>query len=168
MRNLPGLIDAICDAYDNPNFVPKVIDGQQVTYCNYAANSIAQAMGCLDFWDPHSQEPLNADAIFAFLKGSPEWTEADMSKCQDLANQGSLVFAAANSLMLGQAHGHICVVRPGLPKDSGKFGSCPSVLNIGGENFIGRAKKGPLTGMACGVNEAFIEKPIFFVWRQSL
>lgn len=158
MKSLPKLIDAICDVYDNASYNPK--DG--VTYCNFAADDIARAMGCKDFLHK------NADEIFEFVSHSQEWTEIPMAQAQATANQGSLVFAMANTVMLNAAHGHLCVVRPGLEKNSGKWQKCPAVMNVGIENFIGRAKRGPLTGMAAGVNEAFVPLPKFFVWRPSL
>lgn len=158
MKNLIGLIDVICDVYDNTSYSPK--DG--VTYCNFAASDIAMAMGCKDFVNK------NADEIFDFVRHSQDWTETFMAKAQGIANQGTLIFAMANSQMLGQAHGHIAVVRPGLEKNSGKWDKCPSVMNIGSENFIGRAKRGPLTAMPVGANEAFVPLPKFFLWKPSL
>lgn len=158
MKNLIGLIDIICDTYDRQDLQPK--DG--VTYCNIACDAIAQAFGCKYL------AGKTADEIFDFFKASEDWSETTMDKVQELANQGSLVFAIANSQMLSQSHGHICVIRPGLEKNSGKWIKCPAVLNVGGENFIGRAKKGVLTMMPVGLNEAFVDVPKFYVYRKSL
>lgn len=158
MKNLIGLIDIICDTYDRADLQPK--DG--ITFCNVAADAIATAMGCKDFTGK------NADQIFEFVNTSSQWDEIQMADAQWIVNEGSLVFAVATSEMLGQSHGHICVVRPGLEKNSGKWGQCPAIMNVGAENFLARAKKGPLTGMPCGINEAFVPEPHFFVWKNSL
>lgn len=158
VRNIIVLLEAIVDCYDDSSLQPK--DGQ--TFCNVAAGRIATAMGCKDF------AAKTADQIFDLVKISPDWEEVQMAQCQTLANQGSLVFAIANSTMLTQEHGHIACIRPGMPKPSGKWGSCPSVMNIGGVNFIARAKSGPLIGMPVGVNESFVPEPKFYAWKPSL
>jgi hypothetical protein len=158
MRNLLGLFEAVCDVYDDVTLAPR--DGQ--TFCNVAANRIATAMGCKDL------AAKTADEICAFVATSPDWSEIAFDRAQDLANQGSLVFAMASSTMLEQSHGHICAIRPGLPKNSGKWGLCPSVINIGGVNFLARAKSGPLIGMPVGLNEAFVPLPKLYAWRPTL
>jgi hypothetical protein len=158
MRDLITLIDSICEAYDRPDFQPK--DG--TTFCNMAVTMIADTMGCKDL------DFKTADEIIAFIANNPDWNEMDMSRVQDLANQGSLVVAGLDSEALKQEHGHVVVIRPGKLVYSGKWGPTPRCLNIGAENFLARAKKGPLTAMSCGVNEAFVEKPKFWVWRPSL
>jgi hypothetical protein len=153
------LIDIICDVYDNPKYLPRE-DG--TTFCNLAAQDICHAYGCNDF------DGKDADQIYNFVRNSPNWKVQGMHDVQILANVGTLIFAVIPSVVLRQAHGHICVVRPGKLKDSGKWGLCPSVMNIGAENFIGRAKRGPLTGLPCGVNESFVPIPEFFAYVQSL
>jgi hypothetical protein len=158
MKDLIKLIDIICDVYDNAAFIPS----GGVTHCNEAAQTILHAFGCKDF------DEMMADDIFVFLKKSPDWSEIPVDRVQEISNQGSVVFAIATSQMLGQDHGHICICRPGIPKNSGKWGMVPCVMNIGAECFIGRAKRGPLTNMPCGINEAFIPMPKFYLWRLSL
>lgn len=159
MKNLIGLFDAICETYDDPQLVPKS-DG--TTFCNYAVSNIASAMGCQDLKDK------TANGIIAFINTSPDWSLVAFNQAQDMANQGSLLIAGLESKDLNQSHGHVVVIRPGKPCYSGKWGPTPRCLNIGAENFIARAKKGPLTGMSCGLNEAFVEVPKIFVWRLSL
>lgn len=159
MRNLIGLIDAICDVYDNPDLQPK----GDVTFCNIAVSVVAEAMGCKDLTGKM------ADDIMKFVESSPDWSDIPMEKAQDIANQGSLIIAGLTGAELDQAHGHVVIVRPGLPVYSGKWISkVPRVLNIGAENFLARAKRGPLQGLPAGVNEAFLPLPKFYVWRQSL
>lgn len=159
MRDVVTLIDSICDVYDNPRFLPTP---QGTTWCNEAVGVISEAMGC------HDLSGKMADEICEFLESSADWSDVPLVKAQDMANAGSLLVAALDSAALKQSHGHICIVRPGKPVYSGKWGLCPRVLNVGGENFLARAKKGPLTNQPVGLNEAFVELPKIWVWRQSL
>jgi len=158
-RDVITLIDAICDVYDNHAYMPTP-DG--ITFCNLATTAVAVAMGCKDF------QGKTADEIVAFISSSEEWSAIPLEKAQDIANQGSLVVAGANAKTLGQAHGHIVVIRPGKPCYSGKWGLTPRVLNVGAENFLARAKRGPLTNQPAGLNEAFVNMPTIWAWRQSL
>lgn len=159
MRNIITLIDAICDAYDNKDFSP-TSDG--TTFCNIAVSAVCSVMGYTGFMG------LTADQIVDNIPTNPDWSPVPMEKAQDLANQGSLLIAGLDGKAMGQAHGHVVVIRPGKPCYSGKWGQTPRCLNIGSENFLARAKRGPLVGMAAGLNEAFIEMPKIYVWRQSL
>lgn len=158
MRDLITLIDSICEAYDRPDLQPK--DG--VTHCNQAVCMVADAMGCkdLDFKD--------ADEIIYFISNNPDWQEIQMNQVQEMANKGSLCIAGLDSRALNSEHGHVVTIRPGRPVYSGKWGPTPRCLNIGAENFIARAKRGPLTAMSCGLNEAFVPMPKIWVWRPSL
>lgn len=158
MRDLITLIDTICEAYDRPDLQPK--DG--VTHCNEAVSMIADAMGCKEL------DLKSADEICEYMENNLDWQKIDIKQAQDMANQGSLVIAGLDSKALGQEHGHVVVIRPGKAVFSGKWGLTPRCLNIGAENFIARAKRGPLTAMSCGVNEAFQPLPLFYVWRPSL
>lgn len=158
MKDLITLIDSICEAYDRPDFVPA--NGE--THCNQAVSMIADIMGCktLDF--------KSADEIVTYIAANPDWQEIQLSQAQDMANQGSLCIAGLDSKTLNDTHGHVVVIRPGKVVYSGKWGPTPRCLNIGAENFLARAKRGPLTAMSCGINEAFVPLPKFFVWRPSL
>ena len=158
MRNLPGLIDALCDVYDDPTMTP----AGGATFCNFAVQRIAKAMGCNDL------AGMTADEMAVFMANSPDWEERSIGDVQALANQGSLIFAVATSQALDKSHGHICTIRPGNAILSGKWGMTPRCVNIGEENFIGRAKRGLLQGLPCGVNEAFQPMPLFYAWKPSL
>lgn len=161
MRDLLGLIDAICDAYDNQAFIP-LADG--TTFCNQGVTYVAEAMGYKGFTDK------NADEIVELLSSSDDWSLVPMEKAQELANQGSFLISGLDSKTLGQSHGHVVVIRPGKTVYSGKWATnlCPRVLNIGSENFISRAKKGPLTNQPCGLNESFQPLPKIWAWRPTL
>lgn len=158
MKDLITLFDSICEAYDRPDFIPK----NGITYCNQAVDMVAGAMGCHDF------EMKNANEIVEFMVSDSNWQEIKMNQAQDMANEGSLCVAGIDSATLKQEHGHVVVIRPGKQVYSGKWGLTPRCLNIGEENFLARAKKGPLTAMSCGLNEAFQPLPQIWVWRPSL
>lgn len=158
MKNLIGLFDAVCEAYDNLSFQPK--DG--VTHCNEAVAYIADAMGCKDL---HHK---TADEILTHITENADWSIVDFVKAQEMANQGSLLVAGLPSIELKQSHGHTVILRPGKACFSGKWGVTPRCLNVGSEMFLAKAKKGPLIGMSCGLNEAFGPMPRIFVWRPSL
>ena len=159
MKDLLTLTDSIFDVYDNQAYLP-LPNG--MTFCNLGVTAIAVAMGCNDFYGK------TADEIITFVETSKNWSPIAFEAAQDTANNGSLVVAGLDSKVLGQAHGHVCVIRPGKVCYSGKWGKTPRVMNIGAENFVARAKKGPLTNQPAGLNEAFVEMPKIFVWRPSL
>lgn len=159
MKNLIGLFEAVCETYDRIDFKPSP-DGS--THCNQAIHAVAQKLGCDDL------AGLTADEIVAFLGTSSDWQLIDMSAAQAYANQGSLVIAGLSSTDLKQSHGHVVVIRPGIPCDSGKWGSVPRCLNIGAVDFLARGQSGVLMGMPVGVNEAFIPRPKFWLWSKSL
>lgn len=177
-NNLIRLIDAICVAWDNPSYYPEFENGVlKKTWCNYFVAEVAKEVGCNDFFDPVTQHPMMADDIIRVMDGSDSWQEIRVAgldpgqmaialkAVQMWANQGYFTIAAASSASLGSAHAHVCVVRPGQMKTSGKWGAVPSVANCGKEQFIGRAKSGPMKGEPVGVNEAFIQMPKFFSWK---
>lgn len=159
MKDPIALIDAILDVYDNSKMLPEP-DG--TTHCNQAVDAVSQAVGY------NGLAGKTADEIVSFLSTSLDWQLIPITQAQDLANEGSLLIAGIDSKALGQDHGHVVVIRPGKPCYSGKWGLTPRCLNVGQENFIARAKKGPLTNQAAGLNEAFIPLPRIWVWRGSL
>lgn len=186
MRDRNELVDAILTAYDNASYAPEYQDGKLVrTYCNLAANEIAQKLGCHDLWNEAQKRPKTADEIYDFMAShsdpkktdeflwqefqvstlQPEFREVNFQAIQFWANGGYLVFAVQSSYNIGSSHGHIAIVRPGTMKTSGKWGKVPACMNIGGENFIALGKNGPMKGQPVGINEAFREIPRFFAWR---
>lgn len=155
-----ALIDAILDAYDNQAFLPNPVTG--VTHCNQAVTSVCDAMGYLGLGG------LTADEIIGKIQNNPDWSLVPIDKAQEFANQGSLLIAGLTSDELKQGHGHVVIIRPGKEVYSGKWGKCPRVLNVGIENFVARAKKGPLTNQPCGLNESFVDLPKIWVLRSTL
>lgn len=164
MKNLPKLITAVLEAYENPAFAPVVKDGKIVeTFCNEAVQRVASKMGCEDF------ARMTADEICQFLAQKKGWQEVLMRDCQFLANQGTLVIAGLPAQTLGGAHGHVCVVRPGEQVWSEHWKSMvPAVMNIGGQNFILRFKMASGEVIEAGVNGAFQMIPRFYAWEASL
>lgn len=191
MPDFAKYVDAICAAYDNTDYTPVFDNGKLIkTFCNYAVNEVARAMGCDDFIEPNTSEtplPMDADDICDFLNNNsdsdsqspkpwleikidptqPDNTKIQMGTIQTWATKGYLTVACAKASELKQDHGHICVVRPGLLKMSGKWGAVPSVMNVGGENFISLGRSGVMKGRPVGVNEAFQILPRFFVWKNG-
>lgn len=150
-RNI--LIDACCQAFNNPAWLPKQTPTGLVTRCNYAVTFIADRMGCKDFWPKGAKEPMLANAMIDFMDKSPDWKAIEKPKVQEFANAGCLVIAAAKA----NPHGHVVVIMPGLEQSSARFVSAPACVNVGGTNFIGK-----------GVNWAFRELPGFYLWRKLL
>lgn len=159
MRDLITLIDTISDVYDNQAYAPTP---EGITFCNLATTAVVVAMGSKDFYG------MTADEMIAFMSSSQDWSEVPFEKAQDMANQGTLLIAGLDSKTLKQEHGHVAVIRPGKACYSGKWGLTPRVMNIGAENFLARAKHGPLTNQPAGLNESFVELPKIWAWRPSL
>jgi hypothetical protein len=62
------------------------------------------------------------------------WLKVSGDVAQNHANEGALVVAAQKK----EGHGHVCVVIPGLLKESGSWGKmAPIVMNVGKDVFIG-------------------------------
>ena len=177
-NNLIRLIDAICVAWDNPAYYPEFENGVlKTTWCNYFVCEVAKGTGCEDFFDPTTHQPMMADDIIRVMSASDMWQEIRVAgldpgqmaialkSVQVWANQGYLTIAGASSASLGTAHAHVAIIRPGIMKDSGKWGKTPCAANVGKENFVGRAKSGPLKGEPCGLNQAFVQMPRFWAYK---
>jgi hypothetical protein len=137
------LIDACCEAYDNPAYQPR----SGMTFCNQAVQFVAEKMGFTGF------QSMMANEMVALMKNSPEWTVIPLEEAQARANQGHLTIAG----MQEQPHGHVAVIRPGLETYSDKWAmSVPKVINVGSTNFIGK-----------GLGWSFRDKPEVFVWTGS-
>jgi len=137
------LIDACCEAYDNPAYQPR----SGMTFCNQAVQFIAEKMGYTGF------QSMMANEMVAQMKNSPEWTVVPLEEAQTNANQGRLTIAGLQE----QPHGHVVVIRPGLEAYSDKWAmSVPKVINVGSSNFIGK-----------GLGWSFRDKPEVFIWTGS-
>ncbi len=83
MKDRNVLIDAILSAYDNEAYQPVYHDGKLVsTFCNLAANEIAQKVDCQDLYDETLHRVRTADEIYAYVSSHPtQWQEI---KCATL------------------------------------------------------------------------------------
>lgn len=165
MKNLPLLIEAISQARDNPAFEPRHDNaGNLITYCNEAVKSVLHFFGCKEL------DGLMASQMVEYMSSRPvTWKPIDIANAQFGANQGSVLIAGLAGKDLGAAHGHVCIIRPGLPKWSPSWNmSAPSCLNIGQQNFSGlyRLKNGVRipAHLAC----AFPKPPQIYGWVPSL
>jgi hypothetical protein len=142
-KDVFSLIDAINLAFSRPEFRPR--DG--ITYCNQFVTEVCTKYGFKGL------EGLLANQMIDAIEKSQDWSIVDMSKCQELVNQGTLIIAGLKD----EPHGHVVVICPGKEKTSGRWGTVPTCANIGKDVRIGS-----------GVNWAFSDLPKFYAWRQSL
>lgn len=144
--NILKLIDAICEARENPDFKPR----DQETHCNTAVNYVAERMGCTLL------RGLVANQMHDLLITNSNWLKIGPEVAQQHANAGGLVIGAWKN---PEGHGHVVIVRPGELGTSKKWNSdkVPKVLNIGTDIFIDK-----------GANYAFQEMPDYFVLKSSI
>lgn len=138
-EKIQRLMDAIYGAYNEAltgTWKPsRNLDGSWTTHCNQAVNFISKKMGYLLFEQPSL---LFANEMVRTMKdpnggwlqmGNPEVAQAK-------ANEGALVIAGH---AVPGAHGHVCVVIPGLLELSTTWGKLvPKVMNVGKDVFIGK------------------------------
>jgi hypothetical protein len=111
VRNVPLLVDAICEAYDNPRFKAEA-DG--TTHCDATVDYVLRKYGVNDF----SGDEWMANTIIQAMRRMTKFKRVDGSKeAQELANQGVLVIAGLEA----QPHGHVAILRPGLMEFSGSW-----------------------------------------------
>lgn len=145
MKDIITLIDAICEARENRDFLPK--NGE--TFCNYAVNYVASKMGYTKF------KGMLANKICEAMRGNGDWLQIEPKAAQYHANQGELVIAGQ---IHPNGHGHVCIVRPGNLTSSGRWNSneVPKIFNVGQDIFLDK-----------GSNWAFTEKPNYFVLKNG-
>lgn len=135
---------------------PTDVDGDEITYCNIASLHVANLVGCHDFDPSKGREPLRADEIYSLFRNSRVFNPRPMRICQDLVNNGALIFAILPSWELHQHAGHICTLTPGVGDFSGRWNShTPMCMNLGRAGTCFRRR---------GVNWAFQMIPEFYVW----
>lgn len=144
MKDMIGLLDAIHLAYSHPEYAPNP-DG--TTHCNQFVSEVCHNYGFSGL------EGLLANDIVKTLSSHVDWSEVSLEKAQDLANAGTLIVAGIQA----DPHGHVNIICPGKTKLSGRWGSVPSVANVGKDNFIGK-----------GINWAFSDPPKMWAWKPSL
>lgn len=144
-KDIPRLMDAICEAHamalGDARFAPKYSRelGRLITHCNEAVNFVAKRFGYLKFNRPESHDPFDAKLAneqHKIMEEGEEWIKVKMPEAQQLANQGALVIG---SIANPGGPGHVIVLRPGVPEQSGSWGqSAPKCLNIGGSVFLNK------------------------------
>lgn len=138
------LLDACMDGVNmaQPGQVWEPKDGR--TYCNKFVGYVARKMGC------HDLDNILANDMVLRMEGGPSWVRTEMEEAHERADLGLLVVAGE----WAEPHGHVCIVIPGEPVLSGKWGRmAPLVANVGKNVFIGK-----------GVNFAFKKPPRFWTW----
>lgn len=142
------------------------------TFCNIASIRAAQAMGCDEF----DGKDLLADDLFGIMKlnASGCWKIAGGQEATIHALGGGLGFAAANSAMLNEAHGHIAVIAPLGMQFSNSLGrDVPCCANVGAGDPGGSLGAPDKLGIRrkknwmCRVSQAFPVKggePCYFIY----
>ena len=113
----------------------KDTEGKVITsYCNYMARRVAEFFGCENFSDPD----LLADDMVHAMIISGDWTFTTFGEiAAKWAQIGGLAFAAMTSDELGEEHGHIAPVFPGIPELSPSLGiPVPQLANVGAKNGV--------------------------------
>jgi hypothetical protein len=130
MSPIDILKTSCAEALANPAFAPNQPTVGE-THCNEAAMFIAQAMGCGEL------QGLMADQQYAKMLANVggHWAKVTGAEASQHAIAGGLAFAAASSGMLGETHGHICVIEPEPMRFSGSLNKLvPEVCNVGRAN----------------------------------
>lgn len=140
MKDLIKVIEALCEAYDNPKFKAEP-NGK--THCDATADYVLQKFNVPDF----KEDRIMANDIVRAMRTSPKFIKlSGSSQAQELANQGVLVLAGAE----GIKHGHIAFVMPGRLSYSASW------------------NKFAPKGMSNGTKEAtFIGKRLSYAFRQE-
>lgn len=101
------------------------IDG--ATDCNRFVNEVCERFGYNKF------NGLLANEMYDKLMTNGDWIEVLGEAAQYHANQGAVVIAAYKNIM--GRHGHVCLVRPGVPEPSASWEitepKVPKVANVG-------------------------------------
>jgi hypothetical protein len=149
--SLPILMDAISEAYDNPE-LRQSADGS--THCNASVAYILSKFGITKYlpqslaWVANSMiDDMRKDPYFKIVNGSRD--------AQRLANKGVLIIAGLKA----EPHGHVAVLRPGVPEWSATW-KCfaPKGMSVGSEAATFIAKK---------MSWAFRKEPQYFMLRQT-
>jgi len=157
MDKMAKLFDAICENFMNAMpghpWAPETVQNNDktltlVTHCNQFVSGIANSLGYT------SLSNRTADQICAYVLTSPEWTNIQWDVAQSHANNGAFVIACQSA----NPHGHVCVIRPGVPLPSGHYGHpAPRCANVGGEVFMDKT-----------VSYAFRQEPQYYVLNSTL
>ena len=124
MGNIERLKTLCDEAVASPTFFPR--DGR--SYCNFAAQYIAEGMGFFGF-------PANtlANDMIDLLAVTPGWVEDTIERAHRHAMRGGLAFLC----LTDYPHGHLAAVYPAPMEPSGTWGEdVPVLSNVGQKNGI--------------------------------
>lgn len=135
-------------------FMPMFQDGAETTYCNLAVQAVLNAFDCREM------DNLTADAMMHVLRTSPNFQPMKLEDGQFNANLGTVIVAGLDSSQLGQSHGHVCTLTPGVAEFSGHWSKpAPQCLSIGRQGICFRSK---------GVNWAFVPEPELWALKTTV
>lgn len=154
MKDRELLIRTQDSVWDSQAFMPTYDNGLETTYCNMAVRAVFSAFKYRGF------DGMTADEIMAFVRQSQNFARQKLEDGQFLANTGVLVIAGLTSAQLGQPHGHVCTLTPGVAEWSGHWDAkAPACFSIGKKEICFRSK---------GVNWAFVPVPELWAWKPSM
>lgn len=148
-------LNAIQDmVYLNKSFWPVDTDGEEITYCNLATQSVLRNLGYYDMMG------LTADAMYEYVSTSKDWLIKPMADAQALVNVGTILISILPSVKLNQAHGHVNTLTPGPGDFSGDWNcKTPLCMNLGRTGTCFRMK---------GINWAFQIIPEIYALKETL
>lgn len=113
---------------------PELQPANGVTYCNLGAKRVAEFFGCENF----SAQNMTADQMVLDMMIEDVWTFTKFGEiASKWAQMGGLAFAGMSSSELGEEHGHIAPVFPGMPELSPSLGILvPQLANVGAKNGV--------------------------------
>lgn len=126
MNDIGKLMDALCEAYENPKFKA---DPNGITHCDATANYVLSKFGCILF----AADEIMADDIVRTMRNSQKFQKLkDSEAAQASANRGIVVVAGLTGADMGDTHGHVAFVRPGTMEDSTTWKKkAPKVMSNG-------------------------------------
>lgn len=132
----PNKLNLAQDAvYSNRDYWPK----SDETFCNIATQDVLSRLNY------RALDGMTADEMYAYVSTSKEWIIKPMADAQKLANEGVILLGILPAIKLGQSHGHVNTLTPGVMDYSGMWDMRTALcMNLGrmgtcsrnrGENF---------------------------------
>lgn len=138
-----------------PDLRPELDDDGHVvrTFCNIGLDRILGLYGAPRMVNKLNGEPLCANDMVAYMRGSNRWEKVDGGAAVARASQGVLVVAA----QAAEGHGHVVAVYPAPAQHSGSWGKDVPMLNN-----IGRPFKDGSVNMVAKASLCFRTEPEYF------
>jgi hypothetical protein len=110
------------DVFANKAYWP--VDNE--TFCNLATQDVLHQM------EYEEMQGMTADQMYEFISKSKDWLIKPMADAQELVNSGTILVAILPASKLGQSHGHVNTLTPGVSDFSGHWNcKAPSCMNLG-------------------------------------